>query len=357
MRRFTLDQIADLTGGRVVGDGSRVVTGALPPEAAGPDDLTFAFHAKALRAFLASPARAAVVAEGLVCPDRDIVAHRNPSAALAKILAAFHPEDRPPAGVHPSACVDPSASVSPGASVGPFAVVGPGSVIEDGAIVGAHCAVGAGCVVGAGTRLHPHAVLYDRTVLGRDCVIHSGVVLGADGFGFARAGGRHVKIPQVAGVVLGDDVEVGANTCIDRGTMTPTRIGTNTKVDNLVQIGHNCEIGDRVIVCGQTALAGSTIIEDDCTLAGQVGAAGHLRIGRGSLCAAGTGVTSDLPPGSRMAGHPPMPIRDWRRSQAALRHLPELRAEVRALRRRLDPSAPDDGPADDADGGAPTSEV
>lgn len=335
MHALTLDEIARRTGGTVAGDGTRVVTGAAPPHLAGPDDLTFVFGEKALGQFLASRAAAAIVPENCTAPGRDVVLHRNPQAAMATALAALHPEDRPAPGVHASAVVHAGARIGVRVHVGPYAVVERDAVLADDVVVGAGCYVGTGCDVGAGTRLHPHSVLYAGVRLGRGCIVHSGVVIGADGFGFARAGGRHVKIPQIAGVVIGDDVEIGANACVDRGTMTPTKVGTNTKIDNLVQVGHNCEVGDRVILCGQTALAGSTVVEDDVTLAGMVGVAGHLRIGKGVMAAAGTGIISDVEPGTRVAGHPHVPLEEWMRSAVALRHLPELRADVRRLAQRV----------------------
>jgi UDP-3-O-[3-hydroxymyristoyl] glucosamine N-acyltransferase len=335
MPRLTLDEIAALTGGRVEGDGSRAVTGAAPPHAAGPDDLTFVFNERALGEFLASPAAAAIVSESAQVNGRAVIRHAHGTSAMPKVLAALYPDQRPEPGVHPAAVVHPSARVGARVHVGPYAVVEKDAALGDDVVVGAGCYVGARCTLGEGTRLHPQSVLYADVRLGKACVVHSGVVLGADGFGFVRSEGRHVKIPQVAGVVLGDDVEIGANTCIDRGTMTPTRIGTNTKIDNLAQVGHNCEIGDRVIVCGQAALAGSTIIEDDVTLAGAVGAAGHLTIGRGAVAVAGTGITSDVEPGARIAGYPHAPLEQWRRVSAVVRHLPEMKAELRRLGQRV----------------------
>lgn len=335
MARLTLDEIAALTGGRVEGDGTRVVTGAKPPHVAGPDDLTFAFSDRALAEFLGSQAAAAIVHEGAEVAGRAVIRHRNAPSAMPAVLSALYPEERPAPGVHPAAVVHPAAHLGARVHVGAYAVIEQGAEVADDAVVGAGCYVGPRCRIGEGTRLHPHAVLYADVRIGRGCVVHSGVVLGADGFGFVRAGGRHQKIPQVAGVVVGDDVEVGANTCIDRGTMTPTRIGSNTKIDNLAQVGHNCEIGDRVIVCGQAALAGSTVIEDDVTLAGAVGAKGHLRIGRGVVAAAGTGITSDVEPGARIAGYPHAPLEQWLRVSAVVRHLPEMRAELRKLAQRV----------------------
>ncbi len=336
MPEFTLGELAALVGGRVEGDAARRVTGAQPPAAAGAGDITFAFQTKALREAAASAAGAVVVAEGAAVPGHDLLVCRHPNVALVKILEAFHPPRVPAAGVHASAVVAADAVLGPGVHVGPRAVVDERVTLGAGVVIGAGAYVGPDSKIGERTVIHPGAILYALTTVGRDCAIHSGVVVGADGFGYTRAGGRHMKIPQVGGVEIGDDVEIGANSCIDRGTMTPTRIGSGTKIDNLVQIGHNCEIGQRVIVCGQCALAGSTIVEDDDVLAGQVGVAGHLRIGKGSMAAAGTGVTSDVEPGSRVAGHPPMPLEDWRRSQAALRHLPELRSLVRQMQKRIE---------------------
>ena len=348
MPQFTLQDLAERTGGRVVGDGARVITGAKPPLAASGHDITFAFQPKALKELAVSEAGAAVVPEGVEIAGRDLLVHKNPGLALVKILQAFHPEHRPAPGIHASAVVDPSVIVGDDVYVGPFAVIERGVALSSNCVVHAGTHVGADSWIGERTLLHPRVVLYQGTVLGRDCVIHSGVVIGADGFGFTRAGGKHLKIPQVGGVVIGDEVEIGANSCVDRGTMAPTRIGSGTKIDNLVQIGHNCEIGERVIVCGQCAIAGSTIIENDVTLAGQVGVAGHLRIGAGSLAAAGTGITSDLAAGSRVAGHPPLAIEDWRRAQATLRHLPELRTQVRGMAKRLK-VLEDDGARDGGD--------
>jgi UDP-3-O-[3-hydroxymyristoyl] glucosamine N-acyltransferase len=179
-------------------------------------------------------------------------------------------------------------------------------------------------------------VLYQRVRMGRDCIVHAGAVIGADGFGFHRDQGRHRKIPQVGGVVIGDDVEIGANSAIDAGTMEPTRIGDNTKIDNLVQIGHNCIIGARVIICGAACMAGSTIVEDDVTLAGQAGLAGHLRIGKGATVTAQCGVISDVAAQSVVAGMPQAPMDEWRRAAAAARRLPDLLHEVRELKRRIE---------------------
>ena len=333
---LTLNAIAELVGGRLAGRADRLVARVAPLRSAGPDDITFVAVAATLPKLAESLAGCAIVPEGCHVPGRDVVHHRNPYAALARVLEALHPSLPAVPGVSEWASVDASVTVPADASVGPFAVVARDVVLGERVVIGPGATIAEGCRIGAGTVIHPRAVLYPRVTLGRDCIVHSGAVLGADGFGFTRDGGRNRKIPQIGGVVLGADVEIGANSCIDSGTMEPTRIGTNTKIDNLVQVGHNCDIGERVILCGGVAIAGSASVEDDVTLAGQAGVAGHITIGAGSIVAAGSGVISNLPPGSRVAGMPHMPVDEWRRAAAELRHLHDLRIEVRRLRKQLD---------------------
>jgi UDP-3-O-[3-hydroxymyristoyl] glucosamine N-acyltransferase len=333
---WTLAAIADVVGGRLEGRGDRIVQGIASLGVAGPDDLTLVVSQQQLPAFLGSSGAAALVPEGTVAPGRDVILHRNPYVALAKTLEMMYPPERVAPGIHPAAYVDDTAKVGEGVRVGPHAIVQRNAVLGDGVRIGAGAYVGRNVHVGAGTVLFPHAVLYERVTIGRDCIVHSGAVVGADGFGFTREAGRHRKIPQVGGVVIGDDVEIGANSCIDAGTMEPTRIGNNTKIDNLVQIGHNCVVGDRVIICGAASLAGSVKVEDDATLAGQAGIAGHLTIGAGAIVGARGGVISDIEPKSVVSGFPALPMDEWRKSQAALRRLPDLLHEVRELRRRVD---------------------
>lgn len=333
---FTLAELAALVGGRVEGDPARRITGAAAPNDAGPDHITFVFSRGGTEELTTSRAGAAVVPEGLDAAGRDVVVHRNPHVAMAAVLAAFHPEERPAPGVAPTAVVHPTVRLGSGVHVGPYAVIDADTVLGDGVVVGSGTAVGRRCTLGARTRLFPHTVLYDDVVLGARCVVHSGTVIGADGFGYTRADGVHVKVPQTGGVVVGDDVEIGSNSCIDRGTMAPTRIGSGTKVDNHVQVGHNCRVGERVLLCGQVGLAGSTTVEDDAVLGGQVGVSGHLTIGRGAMIGAKSGIIADVAPGARIAGYPALPIEEWRRSEAISRHLPEMRRELRRLQEQLE---------------------
>jgi UDP-3-O-[3-hydroxymyristoyl] glucosamine N-acyltransferase len=332
----TLAAIAELVGGRLVGRADVVVEGAASPQAAGPRDITFLMTPGDLPKLLASAAGCAVVPEGLDVPGRDVVQHRRPYVALAKLLEALYPPEHVAPGVHPAAYVDDTATVGERVRIGPHAIVQSGAVLGDGVRIGAGAYVGRNVKVGAGTTIFPHAVLYERVVVGKDCILHAGAVVGADGFGFTRHEGRHMKIPQVGGVVIGDDVEIGANTCIDAGTMEPTRIGSGTKIDNLVQIGHNCVVGERVILCGSVGVAGSARIEDDVTIAGKVAINGHVVIGAGAVVSGRAGVVSDVPPKAVVAGFPQMPMEEWRKASAAVRRLPDLLHEVREMRRRIE---------------------
>jgi UDP-3-O-[3-hydroxymyristoyl] glucosamine N-acyltransferase len=323
--------LAAACGGRLVGDGNAVVEGVRSLEKAGPRDLSFAADAKAERAAAASAAGVLLARSAEPFPGRTVVEVRDPSAALAAILAAAFPAREARPGVHPTAIVGEGAKVDPAAEIGPYAVVGGGSEISAGAILEAHVVVGRRCRIEAGAWLHPHVVLYDDVVLGERAEVHSGAVLGADGFGYAAGPAGLRKVPQVGGVQVGADAEIGANSCIDRATLETTRVGDGTKVDDLVMIGHNCDVGRHVVLCGQVGLAGSTIVGDQAVLGGQVGSGGHLRIGRGVKAGGQTGISSDVPDGANIFGTPHMPHRDAFRVNAELKRLPETARLVREL--------------------------
>lgn len=333
---ITLAEIAKLTGGRLSGDGDRVIHRVRPLEEAQDSDLSFVADKKALARLGGCAAGALIVRNGLEAPGRDVVYHANPRAAMSQVAVALHPDVAPPPGAHPAAFVDPSATLGEGASVGPHAAIEAHAVLGANVRVGAGAYVGHGVVVGDGTVIHPRAVLYARVTVGKGCLIHSGAVIGADGFGFVTVEGRHEKVPQVGGVEIGDDVEVGANSCIDAGTFGPTRIGDNTKIDDLVMVGHNNQIGRSVLLCGQVGLAGSNVIEDQVVLTGQTGVSGHLRVGKGAIAAAKCAIMRDVEPGEKVAGVPHMPLDVWRRSWKASQRLPEMRREMKSLLRRVD---------------------
>jgi UDP-3-O-[3-hydroxymyristoyl] glucosamine N-acyltransferase len=328
---FTVAEVAAACGGRVAGDGGATLTGVRALESAGPESLSFAIDGKALKRASTSRAGAFLARSASDLPGRTVVEVADPQQALIAVLRLFHPRRAARPGIHPTAVVDPAASVDPSAEIGPYAVIGPGSRVEAGAVVEAHAVVGARCRVGAGSWLHPHVVLYDRIVLGERVEIHSGAVLGADGFGYATTARGLVKIPQVGTVSVGDDVEIGANTCIDRAALETTTVGAGTKVDNLVQIGHNVIVGRHDVICAQVGIAGSAVLEDGVVLGGQVGVAGHLTVGAGAQVQAQSGIGADVPPKQALHGSPAFGYRDYQRSWIELRRLPETARLVRRL--------------------------
>lgn len=260
----------------------------------------------------------------------------DPHAAVALVLERFYPLAPAERGVHPAANVAASAVLGPDVAVAAGAVIDADAVVGANTEIGAGCYIGPGVVVGADCILHPNVTIYEGSRVGDGALFHAGVVIGADGFGFARDASGQLKIPQVGGVRIEDNVEIGANSCVDRGTLSETVIGSGTKIDNLVQIGHNCRVGKGCAISGLTGVAGSTVIEDGVIMGGHVGTAGHQVIGAGSMLAAMAGVHGDLPPGSIVAGAPHMDIKIWRRAVPAFTKLPELLRRVRRIERRLE---------------------
>jgi UDP-3-O-[3-hydroxymyristoyl] glucosamine N-acyltransferase len=259
----------------------------------------------------------------------------HPQQALIVLLGLFHPEPRAEPGVHPTACVAGGARVDRSASVGPLAVVEAEAVIGPRSRVGALSFVGRGAELGEDVRLHPHVVIREDVRIGNRVIVHSGAVLGADGFGYAFDGQAHRKIPQVGGLRIEDDVEIGANTAIDRATLGETIVRRGTKIDNLVQIGHNCDVGEDVILISQVGIAGSSRVGNRAMLAGQVGVADHVTIGAGAILTAKSGVPNDVPAGEVWSGIPSRPTSEQKRIWAGESQLPELIKRVRALEKRL----------------------
>jgi UDP-3-O-[3-hydroxymyristoyl] glucosamine N-acyltransferase len=355
----TVQQLAALVGGQVHGEADLALEAARPLHEAGPRDVSFVESERNLRHFKGCRARALVVPEALAARRGELVAAdgtpltliavRDPLLAFSAIVQHLHGRPEPPPhGIDPLASVHPGATVGPGASLHPFAVVGEGSVLgarcrlHSGAVVGRHCRLGDDVV------LHPHAVLYDGTVLGNRVTVHAHAVLGADGFGYRLQDGRHVKVPQLGNVEVGDDVEVGACTTIDRGTFQPTRVGAGTKIDNLVMIAHNCQVGRHNLFVSQVGIAGSSSTGDYVVLAGQVGIADHVHIHDRAMIGARSGLFRDVPAGERMLGTPARPERDEKRVLLSLEKLPELCRDVRRLKRLAGLDAPADGKEDAA---------
>jgi UDP-3-O-[3-hydroxymyristoyl] glucosamine N-acyltransferase len=351
-----LAELAELVSGRVEGDPDRSVESIRALEAAGPGDLSFVTLARHRARALASSASALLVGEDLAATfagerqagrGADLLVVADAGYALARLLAHFHPDPGHAAGIHPTAIVGEGAVVDPAAHLGPYAVIGAGSRVAAGAAVLAHAVVGSGCTIGERALIHPHAVLYDRTEVGAGCIVHSGVVLGGDGFGYATRGGVHHKVPQVGRVVLEDEVEIGANTTIDRAALGETRVGAGTKIDNQVMLGHNVQVGRRSLLCAQVGIAGSTRIGDGVVLGARVGAVDHVEIGDRVQAAAGTDVFESLPAGAVVGGSPAHPVGRWRRQLVLLWKLEEMFRRLRALERRSPGTSRRDAVSDD----------
>jgi len=322
---LTLGEIVAQLGGEAVGDAGKRLSGVATLDAAGPEQIAFLANPKYRGRLATTRAGAVILGPG----DRDAatmpcIVSANPYAYYARTVALFHPEEPWKPGIHPFAQVDASANVDAHSEIGAFAVVGPGATIGPRTRIGAHCVIGSRSSVGEGSRLYPRVTVYDGCSIGARCILHSGVVVGADGFGMARDAGAWVKIPQVGGVRIGDDVEVGANTTIDRGALDDTVVGDGVKLDNQIQIGHNCVIGAHTVIAGCTGISGSVRIGRDCLIGGAVGIVGHIEIGDGITISGFTFVTkSILKPGTYTSGMPVMPHSEWLRNVAHLKHLGE----------------------------------
>lgn len=338
----TVAQLAKRVGGRAVGDGALPIARLAAIDEAEADALTFATTPSYLQAALRSHAAAVLVDESILreardeqAPAKTLIVVENARVALMQLLGAFdRPRKRGPF-VHPSAVVDPSAQLGENVYVGPNAVIGARSRIGDRAVLEAGAYVGEDAAVGADALLHPHAAIMDACEIGDRAIVHPGAVIGSDGFGYVFVEGRFERIPQVGNVVLGDDVEIGANTCIDRAQTGSTQIGAGTKIDNLCQIGHNCRIGAHTGMAAQTGLAGSTIIGDYVLIGGQAGFKGHITIGSRVKIAAGAKVWGDIADDAFVSGTPARPHQDDLRREVMLRGLPKLIARVDALEKKL----------------------
>ena len=333
----SLAVLADLVGGDVSGDPSTSIFGVAPLDVAAEGDISFLANPKYQGQLLESKASAVIVHPSLDGSlELPLLLADNPYLAFAKILTYFEVPDFVAEGISAEASIHPDADV------------------DDGVTIDPGCVVGAGASIGRGTHLHPNVVVEESTVVGRDCVLHAnvtvrekcilgdrvvlqpGAVIGSDGFGFAPDGQKYYKIPQVGRVVLEDDVEIGACSCVDRGTLGETRIARGVKIDNLVQVAHNVEIGEDTVLVSQVGISGSTKIGKHCVFGGQAGTAGHVKIGDNVRLAGRGGISNDVEGNQNLAGLPAMPHREWLKATMTMTHLPEMRRELRQLKKQLD---------------------
>lgn len=333
---FSAADVAKHLQGEVVGDAQTQLKSFAPADLAQPGDLTFAENDEFFTRAEQSAASAIIVGGAQTSASGKViirVAHAR--VAFAKVLALFFPEPVLPAGIHPSAVVARTARIDMGAYIGPNCVIGERAQIAGGVILHAGNYVGEDCKIGAACVLFPNATLYARTELGQRVRVHAGAVIGSDGFGYVLDAGAHRKVPQIGNVIVGDDVEIGANVAIDRGALGPTVIGKGSKIDNLVQIAHNVRIGEHCIVISQVGIAGSTKLGNYVILAGQAGLAGHLQIGNKVTVAAQSGVMHNIPDGQTVLGTPAQPDKQTKRQLLALQRLPDLLRRVRTLEKKL----------------------
>jgi UDP-3-O-[3-hydroxymyristoyl] glucosamine N-acyltransferase len=314
-------ELAEWLGAPLEGQAGLEITGLASIESAGPADLSFAAGKRAAEVAASSQAGCLLVDLSFVNhPARTLIRVSDPRTEFARVIRKMRPEPVPPVAIHPTA------------------VISSGARIGNGVVIGPHCSIGAGVTIGDGGRLHANVTIYDGVEIGARCVLHSGCVIGADGFGFALNAGRWEKFPQIGRVVIGNDVEIGANSCVDRAALGVTSIGDGTKLDNMVHIAHNCSIGKHVVIAAQTGFAGGCVVEDYAVIGGQVGFGEKVRVRSRAVLGSGAGVLSSkiIPAGQVMWGTPARPLKQYLEQLANLSRLPELRKQLRELAARVE---------------------
>ncbi len=331
----TLGEIAALVKGTVVGDSTVRVTGLNGIREAVTGELTFVSDRKYLPYLDTTSASAIIVSRDVSAVNKPLIQVDDPRQAMLAILVKVESELRTKmTGSDSTAWVAPTARIGAGVAIGPYVVIEDGAEIGDSAILHSGCFVGTNSRIGPDSVLYPNVTVRERVTLGARCVIHSGAVIGSDGFGFAQHENRQIKIPQVGTVIVGDDVEIGTNSAIDRATFGATVVGDGTKIDNLVQIGHNVRIGTNCIICGNAGIAGSAVLGNNVTIGAGSGVAGHIELADGVVVAAYSGVTKSIPAGAVLFGYPALEIERGRRMQGALRQLPEALRRLKSLEER-----------------------
>jgi UDP-3-O-[3-hydroxymyristoyl] glucosamine N-acyltransferase len=332
----TAVQLAAAIGARVEGDGSIELRGVAAPERAGAHDLIYVEGAKHAKRVAASAALCVIAPEELPFVNKTVLRSAEPKLAFAKAAALLIERAPVAMGIHPTAIVAPLARVTPGAGVGPYAVIGEDVHVGAGTQIGAHCVIGAGAWIGENCRIHPRVTLYGNTRIGNRVEIHSGAVIGADGFGYAFGAGRYWKFPQTGIVEISDDVEIGANTTIDRGSLDDTRIAEGVKLDNLVHVGHNVQIGAHSVIAAQTGISGSSVLGHHVVCGGQVGIADHCELQDSAIAGAQAGIPTGktIRAGQTVWGTPAREIGKFKEAYAWYAQLPELAARIKELERK-----------------------
>jgi len=331
-----VDEIAKHLNAGFEGAGDLDITGAAPLESAGPREISFIGNKKAATQADQSQAGCLLVTREFPS-GRTLIRVDDPRGGFASVIGLLYPRSPIIPGVHPTAVIAPDAEIALSAAIGAHAVIGSGVKIGDRTSVGPSCSIGAGARLGADCLLHAHVTIYDHVSIGDRAVLHSGCVLGADGFGFVRGPEGYQKFPQIGRVEIGDDVEIGANTCIDRAALGVTRISDGVKLDNLVHIGHNCSIGKHVVIAAQTGLSGGVVVEDYAVIGGQVGIGDKARIETGAVLGSGCGILTSkiVRKGQVVWGTPARPLKEHLEQLASLSRLPKLRKEITELEKRL----------------------
>lgn len=331
----TLKELAELVGGEVAGNDKVVIKGVAPIESAVEGDITFITTSKYADLLKICAASAIITTPEIKVENRDLIISKNPQLAYAKILTLLNSRPYMPKGIDRRAYIGRRPRISDSVSIYPFAYIGDDVEIGERTVVHTGVSIGSGCIIGNDVTIYPNTTIMDLCILGNRVIIHAGVVIGADGFGFARDGKRHYKIPQTGIVQIDDDVEIGANTTVDRAAFGRTRIMRGTKIDNLVQVAHNVVIGEDGIIVALVALGGSSKLGNNVTLGGQVAVADHINIGNNVMIAGQSGVAADIPDNHVMSGSPAIPHMEWLKASLTFSKLPEMRKTIKELEKKV----------------------
>ncbi len=335
-KSLKLHEIAELVGGELVGDRDLVITGVAGIKEAEKGDITFLSNDKYLPFLLQTKASAVIVAPGVVSSDKPVIRTKMPSVAFTKIVAQFMgKQEEESAGVHATAVVDARVRLAKNVTIGAHAVIEEDAVIGESARIGANSFIGRHAKIGSHSRIYPNVVIRENVEIGQRVIVHSGSVIGSDGFGYEILDGKLIKIPQMGSVLIEEDVEIGANVCIDRGRFKNTIIRKGTKIDNLVQIAHNVVIGEDCVIVSQVGISGSTELGKKVMIAGQAGLVGHISIGDEAVICARSGVSKSVPPKSIVLGEPAKPIREQKKLFALIARLPEMFKDLSDLKKKL----------------------